>query len=480
VTIASIFSRLLAAFIFITFLACFGVYSAQAQTPDCNSDVTGEVYPTCPNEGAAYLAARNAVLSKASKLGMEKFHPNPDCTTWKGGTYWDWRCFVRLKSDNSPSSTVGVAYRSFLAVNSCSSKPDITSQTGPWSTFAGNARNGTIQCNGGCETLWSKNSDGTWTGTTSASGFVCEPYDKNMCSRFSGYHWNGEHLACEPDSQECTGGKVSDGLGGCKESSCPPGQVQDSNGLCVPEKSECPPGNVKAPSGACLPGDGQCAKGEVRGKDGTCKRDANEDGKPDEGEDEGNTDEAFSGGDNCNAPPACSGSPIMCGQARIQWRIDCNTRKNRNISGGTCSSTPVCTGEKCDALEYSQLLMQWRTACAIEKMAGKGNDQGDNSQPEWTKVGGMNQDPGAGATPADTPNVGEREFSTSDLDQSGFGGGSCIGLASGSASGEVGAAYSSVFAAPDASWCLLISRLRASLIVCAAALACFIIARGAT
>ena len=464
VTIASMVLRGTFSLLMIFVLLLFGAESAQAATCEFSSE--GEAYK------AALDAAHKCVAQKGAGWSVytRKLQVGGACPIlWEG----------YAKSGSGMAACHGIKAQ-FYAAASCSSKPDTTSQTGPWSTFAGNARNGTIQCNGGCETLWSKNSDGTWTGTTSASGFVCEPYDKNMCSRFSGYHWNGELLACEPDSQECTGGKVSDGLGGCKESSCPPGQVQDSNGLCVPEKAECPPGNVKAPSGACLPGDGQCAKGEVRGKDGTCKRDANEDGKPDEGEDEGKTDETFAGGDNCNAPPACSGSPIMCGQARIQWRIDCNTRKNRNISGGACSSPPVCTGEKCDALEYSQLLMQWLTACAIEKIAGKGNDQGDNSQPEWTKVGGMNQDPGAGATPADTPNVGEREFSTSDLDQSGFGGGSCIGLASGSASGEVGAAYSSVFAAPDASWCLLISRLRASLIVCAAALACFIIARGAT
>ncbi|MGE4340293.1 MAG: hypothetical protein AB7E55_30725 [Pigmentiphaga sp.] len=90
----------------------------------------------------------------------------------------------------------------------------------------------------------------------------------------------------------------------------------------------------------------------------------------------------------------------------------------------------------------------------------------------------MSQIPGAGEVAGDTPTVGEKEFSTSDLDQSGFGGGMCMGFAGGSGSGVVGQAYGLEFGAPNAEWCLFISRLRASLIVVAAAAACFIIARG--
>ncbi|MBZ3920492.1 hypothetical protein Xtri_13865 [Xanthomonas campestris pv. trichodesmae] len=149
--------------------------------------------------------------------------------------------------------------------------------------------------------------------------------------------------------------------------------VLGADGTCKPKDNECPAGQIKSPMGSCIPGDGQCAAGEVRGKDGTCKRDGDGDGEPDAGEDDGSAQQNFSGGDDCNSPPSCSGDLIMCGQARIQWRIDCNTRKNRNISGGTCAAMPVCTGEKCDAMEYSSLLMQWRTACALERQkAGEG------------------------------------------------------------------------------------------------------------
>src|SRR5690606_3647466 len=41
------------------------------------------------------------------------------------------------------------------------------------------------------------------------------------------------------------------------------------------------------------------------------------------------------------------------------------------ISGGGCSprSMPVCVGESCDLMEYAQLMQQWNTRCAVEKLA---------------------------------------------------------------------------------------------------------------
>lgn len=234
---------------------------------------------------------------------------------------------------------------------------------------------------------------------------------------------------------------------------------------------------MRSPDGKCLPGDGQCAKGEVRGPDGTCKKDADDDGKPDDpGE-----NESFSGGDDCSVPPSCSGSPILCGQARIQWRIDCNTRRNRNIAGGSCTTMPVCTGDKCDAMEYAGLLMQWRTACAAEKMAGKGNNgSGDGSQPEWTKVSGMNTDPGVGASPDDTKVLTTRQISIADLDQSGIGGsGSCMGFASGGGGSGVASGFAQVMASPPAFFCNYIAQIKAAIILFASVTCVFILGRGA-
>nr|WP_313256997.1 virulence factor TspB C-terminal domain-related protein [Stenotrophomonas geniculata] len=243
-------------------------------------------------------------------------------------------------------------------------------------------KSGSISCDLGCTVAWRHNSDGTVNGSTK-SDRTCtgDDYDSDdKCNRAvgggDGYFYNRQVGVCEPKESDCGNGTKPNSLGQCAPEPCPEGMVQNPDGTCKKKDNECPAGNVRSPDGKCLPGDGQCAKGEVRGPDGTCKKDADDDGNPDEPGDK----DTFSGGDDCSAPPSCSGSPIMCGQARIQWRIDCNTRKNRNIAGGACNTMPICTGEKCDAMEYSGLLMQWRSACALEKMAnstGNGGENGD-------------------------------------------------------------------------------------------------------
>jgi hypothetical protein len=175
--------------------------------------------------------------------------------------------------------------------------------------------------------------------------------------------------------QECPAGHTRMPDGSCKpQGDCPVGQVS-INGTCQPS-GDCPAGQRKAPDGSCVPQ--TCPAGQVSGGDGTCKPDTNNDGEPDEqGENEPNS---FSGGDKCDVPPSCSGDAIMCGMARIQWRIDCNTRKNRTITGGHCGpgGVPICTGEKCDSMEYSHLLLQWRATCELEKgnagAPGEGED----------------------------------------------------------------------------------------------------------
>lgn len=296
-------------------------------------------------------------------------------------------------------------------------------------------RSGAVGCIDGCDALLHNNGDGTATARFLINTCSVLPSDTGCGSYGGGAYFNSHNLTCEPPPESCSSGQTRNAATGTCEDSCPAGMVLGQDGACAPDGNECPAGQVKSPAGGCLPGEGQCASGETRGPDGTCKRDGDGDGEPDEGEVEGTTEEKFSGGDDCNSPPSCSGSPIQCGQARIQWRIDCNTRKNRNISGGTCSTIPVCTGEKCDAMEYSSLLFQWRTACALEKLSDSGSGTGDGDQPAWTKVTGMSQDPGEGAVSGDEPILRERSFSTSDINTSGVvgGGGSCPALnASGS------------------------------------------------
>lgn len=240
-------------------------------------------------------------------------------------------------------------------------------------------KNGSLSCDLGCEVMWTHNADGTVNGNLSLNR-VCTADDMDSdddCKAKLGStaYFNRQVGVCELKDGECKNGAKPNSLGQCAPEPCPEGMAQQPDGTCKKKDNECPAGQVRSPDGKCLPGDGQCAKGEVRGPDGTCKKDADEDGNPDPV-----NEDSFSGGDDCTAPPSCSGSPIMCGQARIQWRIDCNTRRNRNVAGGACNTMPVCTGEKCDAMEYAGLLMQWRSTCALEKMAhGNGNGGGDNA-----------------------------------------------------------------------------------------------------
>lgn len=372
-------------------------------------------------------------------------------------------------------------FHSYPRENSCAAQGDYTG-TGPWSS-GGSARNGSIGCRKGCDGMWSSNSDGSMTFTP--TGMTCPPDEEKNCSLMGdGYYWNALLKVCEPPQGKCPGGTRPNSLGKCAPEPCPDGMAQQADGTCKNKDNECPAGQVKSPDGKCLPGEGQCAAGEARGKDGTCKRDSNNDGEPDEGEEEGEgpdgekVKESFAGGDDCSAPPSCSGSPILCGQARIQWRIDCNTRKNRNIAGGSCAAMPVCTGEKCDALEYSGLLMQWRTACAVEKLA-QGTGGGDGSQPAWTSVAGMSQDPGAGATANDTKVLTVKKLSVDDLDQSGIGGGGggCIGFAASGGTG-MGAGFAQAMASPPAFFCTYIGALKAICIIGASVVSVIILVSG--
>lgn len=235
---------------------------------------------------------------------------------------------------------------------------------------------GSVRCMSGCESTFRNNADDT--STYSPTGKTCDK--KPDCDSQGGKNmvWNAMLGVCQPVEPECPQGKVKTGNTCTDERPCPDGMALVA-GSCKKKDEECPAGMIRSPSGQCIPGDGQCAAGEVRGPDGTCKRDSNNDGEPDPHEKD--DPETFSGGDQCSAPPSCSGSPIMCGQARIQWRIDCNTRRNNNISGGQCTQAgmPTCTGEKCNAMEYAGLLMQWRSACAAEKLANKSDAPGGAS-----------------------------------------------------------------------------------------------------
>lgn len=438
---------------------------AHAQSKNCTTDATQCSVAEAQGQCNAYQPGLPSGVVSITRKQCIRI-PNGDDRGWFVMNFW---------GKNSNNGEVG-PYNpgiNWYYRNKCSSEATYTG-TGPWSSIQ-SAKNGSIGCRNGCNGVWNSNSDGTmnWAPTS----LICPDDEEQQCKALGdGYFWNSLLKVCEPtDDGKCPNGAKPNSLGKCAPEPCPEGMAQQQDGTCRKKENECPAGQVRSPDGRCLPGDGQCAKGEVRGPDGTCKKDSDDDGKPDEpGE-----NDTFSGGDDCSVPPSCSGSPILCGQARIQWRIDCNTRKNRNIAGGSCAAMPVCTGEKCDAMEYAGLLMQWRTACAAEKLASQGNNNGgDGAQPEWTKVGGMSTDPGLGSSPDDTKVLTVKKLGVEQLDQSGFGGGgSCIGFAVSGGSG-IGSGFAQAMASPPDFFCNYIILIRAVIILSAAVTCAFILTSG--
>jgi len=252
---------------------------------------------------------------------------------------------------------------------------------------------GSFYCNEGC-IEWAS---GITFGHT---GSFCDPNTfKGDCLEF-GDTWLEDHGGiCIGTSEKCEEDN-KDASGKCLLELCPdgmsrvpkgtPGAIQYGLAYCKRLENECSAGMLNI-SGECELDNEACPMGQKLGPDGTCKWIAEDPKNNDDSGESNNSDNGagetgsggnrFSGGDGCNMPPSCSGDPILCGQSRILWRIDCNTRKNRNISGGACDRPPVCTGDKCDALEFSSLIMQWRSTCALEKLATL--DNGGNQDTNW-------------------------------------------------------------------------------------------------
>lgn len=303
---------------------------------------------------------------------------------------------------------------------------------------------GSIGCNLGCEVKYRQNGDDETT-TVSTTGKACNKapdcaaQDVNMV-------WNSYLGVCQPVAPECEAGFKLVGNSCVEEKPCPDGMALQ-NGVCKAKENECPAGSTLMPDGSCKKA--QCPDGQTMGDDGTCKKPKPED-SPDncpagqKADENGKCqfDTSFSGGDTCDVPPSCSGDPVMCGQARIQWRIDCNTRKNTNVSGGPCSPSgmPVCTGEKCDQVEYSQLIMQWRSACAAEKLLEKSNDtQGDNTGTTPTPdTSGVSD----GELSGQAPNDGDATGAFSDGSNAGNGSGSGNGSGNGNGLNSSGYGWS--------------------------------------
>lgn len=348
-----------------------------------------------------------------------------------------------------------------------------------------NHPNNALQCNKGCEHRFfiePPNANGIVFSRGIATGNTCNPDNYTCPQGFRpggsppGWLTSRDCIPIVPEKCE-EGQTLVNGV--CKRTeACPDGMVQNAAGACEPKKGECPAGQVKAPDGSCV-NDTKCPAGQARGKDGSCKKDSDGDGNPDPTENDGK----FSGGDTCDEPPQCSGDNILCGQARIQWRIDCNTRRNANVSGGSCNAEPICTGEKCDALEYAQLVQQWRAACALERLVAKSNSTGTGSetgQPDWTKPAGMTQDPGQGSQAGDTNVFRERQVDATNVNTTPIvgGGGTCPGFpAAGGGTGHFAGARADL-ASPPPQWCDMIAALNKIILLFALVIAIYINVKG--
>lgn len=395
---ASAMARRIAYLLVAASLAWCGISETRAQnTQRCAYPAGG--WAQC-DEGQAFAECSSGLArAKSAIAGNPNGVIRDACAKTVIGTRQMFQCSYKTYAAGSFAPCPGHSSitSGYTADKKCDARPN---WNGPYANAPGfSPKNGSVSCNDGCRQAWFSTGDGYFHGKFDSVPGTCNDYDDQKCKAdFGGdYFYNHRMQACEPKEGECEGGAKPNSLGQCAPEPCPDGMIEQGDGTCKEKESECPAGNIKSPDGRCLPGEGQCAEGEVKGPDGTCKRDTDGDGEPDApGEGDASS---FSGGDSCDSPPACSGDAIMCGQARIQWRIDCNTRKNRNIAGGSCSAMPVCTGEKCDALEYSQLIMQWRSSCALEKLASGGNPGGGENadlsaiRNALTGTGG-NPDPG--------------------------------------------------------------------------------------
>jgi len=221
-----------------------------------------------------------------------------------------------------------------------------------------------------------------------ATGDTCDP---NNYACPSGYRKQADGT-CQPVPECPDGVPLNVETNECMEpAECPRGKVKNAVGECVGEKNNCPVGQVKGPDDSCVEDENQCPSGQAKGKDGSCKTDADGDGEPD---DEADPDKhTAEDSPTCDVAPKCSGDEIMCLHAKQLWRIDCNTRKARNvIMGKYCQEMPKCEtvalgdesrNRACDAVEEAALIQQWRTACATSEMlelmkkGGSGTTGGD-------------------------------------------------------------------------------------------------------
>lgn len=186
-------------------------------------------------------------------------------------------------------------------------------------------------------------------------------------------------------------------------------------------------------------------------------------------------DNQAGGGGTCGAPPSCSGDAIACNTNWQIWRLRCQGTAVGSVTGDVTNCNAAINVTSPDPLANANILLQRKIAC---KADGGGGNQGDGQQPEWTKVNGMSQDPGKGGSDSDIPGISTVQVNADALDQSGFGGGACVGfVAAGSGTG-VSSGFTQTLASPPAFFCDYIGWLKLAIITGAAIYSVIVISKG--
>lgn len=377
--LAHAFARRIA---FIAVASVFGLlaYCGPARATDYNFADQGAAYAAC---SAGMSNAQGFVQgSPPNQVVFKEFGVNQACDF---ATYGSSTSNIVCSAGYAGPDGQIIVYRSctthaagsdrylWPTANTCASKA-------PYSTLF-SPPGGSTDCRDGCAvtyTAMGQDSEGRPHSMVDYTGAGCLGGKDECNAKNPGgtspplWVWNSALGVCQPVQIECQEGAHWENGACTLDDGCPVGMVLNAQDICVKGPNDCPAGEVKGPDGACLNSDdgNKCPAGQAKGKDGTCKKDTDGDGVPD-GEDGNEDGGKFSGGDDCNVPPTCSGDAILCGQARIQWRVDCNTRRYDAIAGGSCQNMPVCVGEKCKPIEHAMLIQQWKTACELEKLNAK-------------------------------------------------------------------------------------------------------------
>ncbi|MFA1288195.1 hypothetical protein ACDJ03_10350 [Xanthomonas axonopodis pv. nakataecorchori] len=192
--------------------------------------------------------------------------------------------------------------------------------------------------------------------------------------------------------------------------------------------------------------------------------------------DEGNEkDNQAGGGGTCGAPPTCSGDAIACNTNWQIWRMRCQGTATGSVTGDVTNCSAGINVTSPDPLANASIILQRKIAC---KTSDSNGNQGDGQQPEWTKVNGMSQDPGKGGTNSDIPGINEVQVTADTLDQSGFGGGACVGFVAASSGTGVSSGFTQSLASPPAFFCDYIGWLKLAIITGAAIYSVIVISKG--